>query len=855
MKQSLSTKAPILNVACPWNLPHYICANGFHPLYRPLFDNLPENISINTWDMTALSKLIATDPVSRETMLNMSHKIRKNENNGQPHPLTKTINELFYPPNKVLTSQLPGEIEFHHTTPFPSLKRPFVFHCELFESIFFPNKDEQNNTFLNSKSIKNHYQQLFANPLCLGIFSHIPQTLENFRVFFKSKAIENKLFLSTIGLGVKTPNCENKTANINQPTFLFTNAKKQEPKAFFNQGGHIVLEFWKQFKKNNRDGLLILDSYKPLENELTDSDVDTDFLQQELGQSIIWIDEYLTKYEKDTLLQKSDFLLLPGTSLHSTSIMQAMKLGTIPIASDVIGTDTFISDNKTGIILKGMREATTYKDPHTGIITPIIEQKTYDYHSITTQITKQITAILDKPNELLNFQERCMQHASKYFISEDFNANFWGNITNLYSKYTSSNNYKAELLEPLSSKLTNCLTSSENFATLFEGESKPRTQIEIGSEVISEFAGTLVGIKDAPIKTINNWSPLDHYFSENAPKLYQAKTLPDLENVYLYTDEIINHKKRRLIVRALIKLLYPFPSAHSYAAGKLRKYRKYHQFMQILLSKQNFSSSAKLIFENVNNYNVLHFQKTYYSIPQAEGVFILEKITNKEYASFFVDKSILKILYKVYRHGIYKKKKAPVVARKTSESKKSAPDSPPKVSLEGVKDYNIISYLNKYYAIPQSGGSFSLKKIANNEYSSFYVEKSILKVIDKIYMNGVKQKKGNRIITGSMKLLSKSPKLYDFASRRLKKTRKYYHFLQLLLSKQSHKSSAEQHIESLRNYNIFYVLNKYYAIPKAEGQIMLEKITKKEYPSFFIDNSILILAYKIYRYGIFKEEK
>jgi len=47
-----------INVAVPWSLSHYIPLNGFHPLYRALFDNRPENIIINALDNVELSQIL-----------------------------------------------------------------------------------------------------------------------------------------------------------------------------------------------------------------------------------------------------------------------------------------------------------------------------------------------------------------------------------------------------------------------------------------------------------------------------------------------------------------------------------------------------------------------------------------------------------------------------------------------------------------------------------------------------------------------------------------------------------------------------------------------------------------------------
>src|SRR5690242_3339275 len=117
-----------LSVAVPWSLTHYIPLNGFHPLYRALFDERPEGVVLNAIDNVKLANALEADEPFRNLVLTraLTREIR-------PGDLYSTAVgnryfEYFDRTNLAVTELMPGEIEFHHTAPFPSLRRPFVFH-------------------------------------------------------------------------------------------------------------------------------------------------------------------------------------------------------------------------------------------------------------------------------------------------------------------------------------------------------------------------------------------------------------------------------------------------------------------------------------------------------------------------------------------------------------------------------------------------------------------------------------------------------------------------------------------------------------------------------------------------------
>ncbi|NJN70189.1 MAG: hypothetical protein HC801_07870 [Nitrospira sp.] len=318
---------PLLNVTIPWSLSHYIPLDGFHPLYRALFDHAPENICFSAWDNVKLYRKFRDDASVRRTVIEQvkCEAYRHDRLNGSS--IAMRYQEYFWPPDHVLTTALEGDLEFYHTAPFPSLKRPFVFHCESFVPVLFPFAQRGNGDAESYEELKAHYRSIFANPLCLGIFSHVPETLQALSLFLSDPIIDGKLFSSRTGLSANAFSIHDpeQKPSLSRPRFLFINSANQNSVNFFRRGGHLVLRFWKEFVASSRDGQLMLRCAMPGERELCEYGVDVSWVKHEMGRSIVWDQGYLASYEIQSLMANAHFFLLPSVALHSVSIMEAMR--------------------------------------------------------------------------------------------------------------------------------------------------------------------------------------------------------------------------------------------------------------------------------------------------------------------------------------------------------------------------------------------------------------------------------------------------------------------------------------------------------------------------------------------------
>lgn len=640
-----------LRVAVPWSLSHYIPLNGFHPLYRALFDHAPPGIELNAWDNVKLHNRFSRDIDIRDVMLRAANEEKNEINQLGTRTLARKYREHFWAPNQVLTSGLTGDIELHHTAPYPSLKRPFVLHCESFAPVFLPFAEQGSGEFRNHIELREHYRRILENPLCLGIFSHIPDTLVSLSQFFSSDVINQKLFSSKIGMSLKAiadidaP----KHVSLSRPTFLFVNSANQNPENFFRRGGHIVLRFWKEFIANGRDGLLILRCARPNDEDLLEYGVDTSFLSAETGRSILWAEGYLANHEMNALMASVHFFLLPSLSLHSVSIMQAMLLGAIPVVTDTVGTSVYLEDDMDGIMLRGVRDAIWRQDPNTGILVDRYRRTQVLDSSMVSQMTSRILSVLDTRGAYQKMRNSMITNAQRKFSGDSFGSGFWNTVHQLYDNQKQPVSAHYSRPNDFVNSLSDCTLQVHEWARLFESATQPVRKIFTGRSVVWELGGAYIHAYGNPPMSLHDWSVFARYFSPDAPETTFAILLDDLGGKYLsYAGEPGNGANRQMI-GFISRALMPYPGLHSLAAENLkriRRYRKslthklrwirrYRNFLAYQFGKSSMEPDVELVHHAVSGYNVIRYFHKYYAIPQGEGAFIPEKAKAGGYSSCF----------------------------------------------------------------------------------------------------------------------------------------------------------------------------------------------------------------------------
>lgn len=632
-----------LNVAVPWSLSHYIPLNGFAPLYRALFDHAPENVSFSAWDNVKLSRKLRGNGSVRKRLLERAKREGCHFDGHEEDPIARRYKEYFWPPNQILTGGLAGDIEFHHTAPFPSLKRPFIFHCESFAPVFIPFVQEGKGCSENHESIRELYRSIFAHPLCLGIFSHVPETLRALSLFFSDPTINGKLFPSKIGLSddVFFEQDTEQKPSLSRPRFLFVNSSSQNMANFFHRGGHLVLRFWKRFIASGRVGLLILRCRKPADTELQKYGVDVSWVNNEIGRSIIWAQEYLARHEMNSLMASAHFFLLPSASLHSTSLMEAMRVGTIPIVSDIAGTSLHVKDEEHGIILCGMAKESWPENTVMGVLVGRDGQKEELENSLVEQLTSRVCSLLKDHATYWAMNRGTRSRAQEHFSGQSFAHDFWSSVSDLHSQFMQTSIRTESSPDILVRSLSGCTIHGDGWAKAFESSAQPMLRIQAGYGVVWELGGAMIHAYRNPRVELNDWSVLAQYYNASAPRLTFANTLEELKGKYLCPLEGRGEKVWRKVIRWLSRLLKPFPAMYRFATHVLAVLRRYGG-LKFLKTKAD--PDIELVRQGINGYNIIRHNDRYYAILQHEGEFFPEKADGGGYSSCYFGDSVDEVL-------------------------------------------------------------------------------------------------------------------------------------------------------------------------------------------------------------------
>ncbi|MBP0021213.1 MAG: radical SAM protein [Cyanobacteria bacterium SBLK] len=124
---------------------------------------------------------------------------------------------------------------------------------------------------------------------------------------------------------------------------------------------------------------------------------------------------------------------------------------------------------------------------------------------------------------------------------------------------------------------------------------------------------------------------------------------------------------------------------------------------------------------------------------------------------------------------------------------------------EGFQGFNLLEVENRFYAIPQIEGEFSLERIENKDYSTFYTADNEATLRHQILSDR------------SRPQMPPAVQLID---------------------------------EGYQKFNILEVENRFYAIPQSEGKFSLERVQKQDYSVLFSAENESILRARISEYHI-----
>ncbi|BFU90072.1 MAG: hypothetical protein NTAFB01_12590 [Nitrospira sp.] len=694
-----------LHVAVPWNLSHYIPLDGFHPLYRALFDHVPDHVELYAWDNVRLYRKFRDDAAVRRTVIEKAKWEEHRHDRLDRNCIAQAYQEYFWPPDRVLTTALEGDLEFHHTAPFPSLTRPFVFHCESFAPVLFPFAQQGSGSVENYEELKEHYRSIFSNPLCLGIFSHVPDTLHALRLFLSDSTIDGKLFSSRAGLSADPLFLHEpeRKPSLSRPRFLFINSANQNPVNFFRRGGHLVLRFWKEMVADGRDGLLILRCTMPDDSELREYGVDVSWVKGEIGRSIVWDQTYLAGHEIQSLMTGAHFFLLPSVALHSVSIMEAMREGAIPVVSDIVGTSVYVTDEENGIVLYGVREKVFPKDGGMDCLLDRYGRWPELDSLLVEQMTSRVCALLDEPGVYWDVHRRALSHAKERFSGQSFALDFWSSVSDLYAQFRAASITGEAASNRPDRSLNECTIQSDGWVRVFESPPQPMLRIKTEFGMVWELGGAMIRTYGNPRIELNDWSALAQYYKQNAPPVTYATTLEELEGIYLYPLGGRREGARRRVVRWISKMLMPFPAFYRYAAQLLAVYRRHGGFR---FARPKTEPEIELVRQGVTGYNIIRHRDRYYAILQREGEFSPEKAEADGYSSCYRGRSVDDVLRSIA---------ASIPASRSFAREEDT--EPVEVIVEGFHHFNIVRQGKKFYAFLQNESESARSKLLSKQYA------------------------------------------------------------------------------------------------------------------------------------------
>ena len=701
-----------ISVAIPWSLTHYIPLNGFHPLYRALFEDKPESISLCAWDNVELSARLSADPAFRSRILKEASLSQSSLAATTRSEIEQQYYAHYWHGNHALTRLLPGDIEFHHTAPFPSLSRPFVFHCESFDLFFFPFLNPA--TLRDSSELRRHYLRMLESPLCLGISSHLPGTLNDISNYFRSDTINQKLFESGMGIrGESLPDTViAEKGSVAEPTMLFLNSANQNPQNFFRRGGHLALRCWQALMQESHSGRLIMRCARPTDDALREHGVDIEWLRRHLQSNILWIENFVSADEIASMMRIAHFMLLPSIALHSVSIMQAMHAGAVPVVSDTAGTDRYVIDDKTGIMLRGLRKSLP-KEEIAPSVQAVLNTDNFEYdHILLDQMIERLRQLISSPDQYAALQRYMLSHARHALSGSGFGEKFWGRVNQAYEAYTRVHGQRSGPAEDTPAIPHECLIQGTQWSQLFSSSPQPVPRLHAGKGRVTELGGCFIASPGAQALGVHEWSPLAEFSLKNAPHLYFGRTIKGIGGRYIGLRLIDAEQSRsRRVIRWVSDRLMPYPAIFSIASTSLKTTRRVLGFIpkngQSVVAAdwgdQFSEQDIELVSQLDNGLNIIRCGHLYYAIHQTDGEFSKDKADAGGFSVCLTGASLREINLRIedWQHSL---------------------SGTPEVELveQGVSGYNLIRFKDRIYAIRQEDGAFSPERISNNSYRDMH---------------------------------------------------------------------------------------------------------------------------------------
>jgi hypothetical protein len=174
---------------------------------------------------------------------------------------------------------------------------------------------------------------------------------------------------------------------------------------------------------------------RPGDVELSDAGIDAGFLRSAESKQVFWLEGHLPEHELLRLFMIADFLLLPSLNLHSVTLMRALAAGAIPVVTDTYGPEIYVTDNETGIVLSGVRDAAWRDDPETGVSVDTHEVSPGLNARLATQMFDRITELLDNPPAMESLRAHGRKLAAERYSGNAFRNEYSESVLRLWQAH------------------------------------------------------------------------------------------------------------------------------------------------------------------------------------------------------------------------------------------------------------------------------------------------------------------------------------------------------------------------------------------------------------------------------------
>ena len=340
-----------IKVLLPWNASNFMPLNAFHPIYRFLIEkegthSYPiENLTFNE-NLLLDAFLLDKGCVLQECLRDLSQKINLERKHK---PEYQEVWE-FFDIHEALAGEISRcDLQILHTTPLSLGIKPFIYHLESFETLFYPWSMDDPCLISASpekvQSLLGYLRVLLESPQCLAIVSHLRGTLERFKSVFQSERILEKLDYCPLGFPVWKKNEEGKKTF----RFVFSSIPTYMNISDIDRSGiRSIFQFMKIWLEKFPEDEFILCLPPMEENIFFEIDTSNILLNPQVYN---FGNQYLNESEFKNILISSDFVLLPSYHLQSASILQSMGAGVIPIVTNINSVEELGLDSSNSIII------------------------------------------------------------------------------------------------------------------------------------------------------------------------------------------------------------------------------------------------------------------------------------------------------------------------------------------------------------------------------------------------------------------------------------------------------------------------------------------------------------------------